>query len=649
MKYPTIYSMEQIKISVTGRGSGYYIDPKTEEFVEIQPDKINKALHGDIVEIRRLPDHINDKPQAEVLKVISRSRETFVGYIEKQSSEQARLIPDDRRVYVTFYLSPEDSKKVEANQKVQVRMTDWSHQDPDASLVQIIGMKGEHEVEMKSILLEKGIIADFKPSIITEAQNLQKKWSPIPQDEYAKRRDMRDTTTFTIDPLTAKDFDDALSIKKIKDDMYEIGVHIADVSHFVTPGSQLDLEAKGRAFSVYLVDRTIPMLPEILSNDICSLNPNEDRLAFSVVFHINMKGEVSDTWYGKTVIHSDKRYTYEEAQEILDKKEGLFFDELNTLNTISKNLGIEKFKNGAIRFSSDEFEFVLDEFMFPIAVKKKEHIETHSLIEEFMLLANKSVAKYIYEQDKKVNGGKAVGLMYRVHNSPDIDKLQELVVFLKAIGYKLELKPDGTVDPKEINKLLKEVDGKPEENLISSATIKTMSKALYSTENLGHFGLAFDYYTHFTSPIRRYPDLIVHRMLAYFLSKKEIPENELSELSEIAAHSSAQEINAAEAERESIRYKQIEYMSQHVGKEYKGIVSGVAKWGLFVQIEENGAEGLVHISKLGEDYFKFTEKEYKIYGEKTGKSYRLGDEVMVKVDGVSLEEKKLDLGLVTEK
>jgi ribonuclease R len=641
--------MEQIKISVTGRGSGYYIDPKTEEFVEIQPDKINKALHGDIVEIRRLPDHINDKPQAEVLKVISRSRETFVGYIEKQSSEQARLIPDDRRVYVTFYLSPEDSKKVEANQKVQVRMTDWSHQDPDASLVQIIGMKGEHEVEMKSILLEKGIIADFKPSIITEAQNLQKKWSPIPQDEYAKRRDMRDTTTFTIDPLTAKDFDDALSIKKIKDDMYEIGVHIADVSHFVTPGSQLDLEAKGRAFSVYLVDRTIPMLPEILSNDICSLNPNEDRLAFSVVFHINMKGEVSDTWYGKTVIHSDKRYTYEEAQEILDKKEGLFFDELNTLNTISKNLGIEKFKNGAIRFSSDEFEFVLDEFMFPIAVKKKEHIETHSLIEEFMLLANKSVAKYIYEQDKKVNGGKAVGLMYRVHNSPDIDKLQELVVFLKAIGYKLELKPDGTVDPKEINKLLKEVDGKPEENLISSATIKTMSKALYSTENLGHFGLAFDYYTHFTSPIRRYPDLIVHRMLAYFLSKKEIPENELSELSEIAAHSSAQEINAAEAERESIRYKQIEYMSQHVGKEYKGIVSGVAKWGLFVQIEENGAEGLVHISKLGEDYFKFTEKEYKIYGEKTGKSYRLGDEVMVKVDGVSLEEKKLDLGLVTEK
>ena len=638
--------MEQIKISVTSRGSGYYIDPHTEEFVEIQPEKINKALHNDIVEIRRLPEHLNDKPQAEVVRLISRSRDAFVGYVEKQSPNQARVIPDDRRVYVHFYLSAEDSAKVEANQKVQVKMTDWSHQDPDASLVQIIGMKGEHEVEIKSILLEKGIIAEFKESIIKEAEALQKAWSPIPQDEYTKRRDMRDTTTFTIDPLTAKDFDDALSIKKIKDDMYEIGVHIADVSHFVTPGSHLDTEAKGRAFSVYLVDRTIPMLPEILSNDICSLNPNEDRLAFSVVFHIDSKAQISDVWYGKTVIHSDKRFTYEEAQEILDKKDGLFYEQLNTLNEISKTLGRQKFANGAIKFTSDEFEFVLDEFMFPIAIKKKEHIETHSLIEEFMLLANRYVAKYIYEQDKKVNGGKAVGLMYRVHNSPDTDRLSELSVFLKALGYKLELKPDGTVDPKEINRLLKEVEGKPEENLISSATIKTMSKALYSTENLGHFGLAFEYYTHFTSPIRRYPDLIVHRMLAYFLSKKEIPENELAELSEVAAHSSAQEINAAEAERESIRYKQIEYMSQHVGKEYKGIISGVAKWGLFVQIEENGAEGLVHISKLGEDYFKFAEKEYKIYGEKTGKSFRLGDEIMVKVDGVNLEEKKLDLGLI---
>jgi ribonuclease R len=330
----------------------------------------------------------------------------------------------------------------------------------------------------------------------------------------------------------------------------------------------------------------------------------------------------------------------------LDKKEGLFFDELNTLNQISKTLGKQKFAHGAIKFSSEEFEFVLDEFMFPMAVKRKEHIETHSLIEEFMLLANKSVAKYIFEQDKKLNKGKAVGLMYRVHNSPDVDKLHELQVFLKAMGYKLELKPDGTVDPKNINKLLAEVAGKPEENLISSATIKTMSKAIYSIENLGHFGLAFDYYTHFTSPIRRYPDLIVHRMLGYFLANKEIPEDELQELAQVASHSSSQEINAAEAERDSIKYKQIEYMTQHVGNEYKGIISGVAKWGLFVTITENGAEGLVHISKLGEDYFKFAEKEYKIYGEKTGKSFRLGDEIMVKVAGANMEEKKLDLSLV---
>ena len=638
--------MEQIKISITSRGSGYYIDPQTEEFTEIQPEKINKALHGDIVEVRKLPEHLNDKPQAEVTKIITRNRVTFVGYIEKQSEEQARLIPDDRRVYVNFYLSPTDSKKVEANQKVQVRMTDWSLETPDAEVVQIIGMKGEHEVEMKSILLEKGIIADFKPSILEEAKALRDKWSPIPQEEISKRRDVRDSTTFTIDPITAKDFDDALSIKLLKDDVYEIGVHIADVSHFVTPGTDLDQEAKDRAFSVYLVDRTIPMLPEILSNDICSLNPNEDRLAFSVIFHINTKAEISDIWYGRTVIHSDKRYSYEEAQEILDKKEGLFYDELNTLNQISKTLGKQKFANGAIRFTSDEFEFVLDEFMFPVAIKKKEHIETHALIEEFMLLANKSVAKYISEQDKKVNNGKAAGLMYRVHNSPEATKLQDLATFLKAVGYKLELKQDGTVEPKNINRLLAEVAGKPEENLISSATIKTMSKAIYSIENLGHFGLAFDHYTHFTSPIRRYPDLVVHRMLGYFLEGKEIPDKELSELSQIASHSSAQEITAAEAERESIKYKQIEYMSQHVGKEYKAIVSGVAKWGLFVTIEENGAEGLVHISKLGEDYFKFIEKEYKIVGEKTNKTFRLGDEVQIRVDSVNLEEKKLDLGLV---
>jgi len=638
--------MEQIKISITARGSGYYLDPDTEEFTEIQPEHVLKAFHGDIVEVQKLPEYLNDKPQAKVVKIIERKKTTFVGYIEKQGPEVARLIPDDRRVYTNFYLSSEDSKKVEANQKVQVRLSDWSKETPDGELIQIIGPKGDHETEMKSILLEKGIIADFKPSILEEAKKLQAKWSPIPADEITKRRDMRQATTMTIDPASAKDFDDALSIEKIKDDVYEIGVHIADVSHFVTPGSELDLESKDRSFSVYLVDRTIPMLPEILSNDICSLNPNEDRLAFSVVFKINSRAEISDIWYGRTVIHSDKRYSYEEAQEILDNKDGLFFEDLNTLNSISKELGKKKFSNGAIRFTSDEFEFVLDEFMFPTSVKKKEHIETHSLIEEFMLLANKSVAEYIYQQDKKVNGGKAVGLMYRVHASPDSAKLQDLATFLKAVGYKLELKQDGTVDPKEINKLLKQVEGKPEANLISSATIKTMSKAIYSIENLGHFGLAFDHYTHFTSPIRRYPDLIVHRMLGYFLAGKELPANEVAELTEVASHASAQEVTAAEAERESIKYKQLEYMSQHIGNEYKGVVSGIAKWGLFVTIEENGAEGLVHISRLGEDFFKFVEKEYKIVGEKTGKVFRLGDEIKIKVAGVSMEDKKLDFELV---
>ncbi len=637
----------ETKISVTSRGTGYFIHPETEEFVEIQADRLHKSLHNDVVEIKMLDERLQDKPQAEVVRLVKRTKDTFVGFVEKNPNNgEARLVADDFRMYTEIYLDEKSASKVNENEKVQVRMTDWTGEYPNGELVQVIGMKGEHEVEMKSILLEKGIIADFKPALLEEAKSLKAAWSPIPADEIARRRDMRGTTTFTIDPVTAKDFDDALSIKKLDGNVWEIGVHIADVSHFVTPGTQLDLEAKDRAFSVYLVDRTIPMLPEILSNDICSLNPNEDRLAFSVVFHIDEKAQVSDVWYGRTVIHSDKRYSYEEAQEILDRKEGLFYDELNTLNQISKRLGQMKLANGAIRFSSEEFEFVLDEFMFPVAIKKKEHIDTHSLIEEFMLLANRHVAKYIYEQDKKVNGGKAVGLMYRVHNSPDVDKLQELAAFLKAIGYTLELKPDGSVDPKEINKLLASVEGKPEENLISSATIKTMSKAIYSIDNLGHFGLAFEYYTHFTSPIRRYPDLIVHRMLGYFLDKQEIPDNELSELAEVAAHSTTREITAAEAERESIKYKQIEYMTQHVGNEYKGIVSGVAKWGLFVTIEENGAEGLVHISKLGEDYFKFVEKEYKIVGEKTGKVFRLGDEITIRVAGANMEEKKMDLELV---
>jgi ribonuclease R len=388
------------------------------------------------------------------------------------------------------------------------------------------------------------------------------------------------------------------------------------------------------------------MLPEILSNDICSLNPNEDRLAFSAIFVITKDAQVKEEWFGKTVIHSNKRFTYEDAQETIDKNEGAYKDELIILNNLSKKMADTKAKNGAIRFFKDEFEFVLDEKMVPIAINKKPHLDTHSLIEEFMLLANRRVAKFIAEEDKKRNGGTPKGLMYRVHDYPDPQRLEDLQVFVKAMGYQLDLNQDGTIEPKEFNALFKALEGKPEEGLISTAAIKTMQKAIYSTKNEGHFGLAFEHYTHFTSPIRRYPDLVVHRILHTFLQDKNLSEKEIQSFVEVADHSSAHEVVAAEAERESIKFKQVEFMANHIGEEFDGIISSVAKWGLYITLKETGAEGLVHITNLDSDYYNFDEKNYRLVGEKKGRRFTLGDEIKVKVKEANVDEKKLDLILV---
>lgn len=641
----------EIAVNVNSRGYGYFIHPDTEEFIEIQPERLKKAFHKDKVKVQILKEEIKERKQAEVIELISREKKTWVGTIKKRDDQSGCFfVADDGRTYIDFYLPKEEADKATNNYKVQIQFVSWDEdkKNPTGKIIKIIGPKGEHEVEIQSILLERGIIADFSEDVEREAKNSKEKWTPIPEEEIAKRRDMREVTTFTIDPKTAKDFDDALSFTYLDNGDYEIGVHIADVSHFVIPGGALDAEAKDRAFSTYLVDRTIPMLPEVLSNDICSLNPNEDRLAFSAVFKINKNAQVLDEWFGKTVIHSNKRFTYEEAQETIDNNSGAFKDELIILNNLSKIMAKEKTANGAIKFAKDEFEFELDENMVPIAIKKKPHLDTHSLIEEFMLLANKHVAKYIAEQDKKRNGGIPKGLMYRVHDYPDPQRLDDLQIFVKAMGYEIDADQDGTIDPREFNRLFEQIAGKPEESLISTAAIKTMQKAIYSTKNEGHFGLAFENYTHFTSPIRRYPDLVVHRILHRFLQDKNLTEQEVKSFVEVAEHASAQEVVAAEAERESIKFKQVEFMANHVGEEFEGIISSVAKWGLYVTLKDTGAEGLVHIKNLDNDYYNFDEKKYRLVGEKTGRIFTLGDQIKVKVKEANIDEKKLDLGLVDQ-
>jgi len=635
-------------IAVSSRGVGYFTMPEKpdDEDIEIEPLYLKTALHGDTVEIKLLPKRENIRQQGEVVRIVKRNKEQFVGTLDGNAQNDFFFLKaDDKRMYRDIFIHSSNTLGGKKGDKVFAAITAWKDpmKSPEGKVLKVLGKKGLHNVEMQAIILEKGFEAEFSHEIEEEAERIKKEEPSLREKEIANRKDIRNTLTFTIDPADAKDFDDAISFKNLGNGTYEIGVHIADVSHFVTEGSLLDKEARRRGTSVYLVDRTIPMLPEVLSNDLCSLNANEDKFTFSSIFTINGKAEVLDRWFGKTVIHSDKRFTYEEAQEILDKKEGLHIEELTTLNRLAKILKEYKFAHGAIEFETDEVKFELDAEGKPLRAFRKERKDTHKLVEEFMLLANREVALFMNAEAKKINHKGS--FIYRIHDTPDKEKIINLNLFLKALGYDLKAE-DGEVTAEEINNLLKKASGKPEESLIKTATIRSMAKAVYSTRNIGHFGLGFKFYTNFTSPIRRYPDLLVHRLLFRFLNKGPVPQDEMARLQKMAEDATDREILAAEAERASIKYKQVEFMLEKIGQEFSGTISGVSEWGLYVEEDTAKAEGMVKLRDMTDDFYSLDEKTYSVVGAQSKKRYSLGDTVKVKLIGADLDRRTLDYVLV---
>ncbi len=675
-------------LSVNSRAVGFIEDEQHKEDIMIEMSNLATALNRDEVEVELLKGRVRGRRTGKVVRIIKRAKTQFVGTIEERGTRLV-LIPDDFRMYAAIRLpqtsadfTRTDAEKIGTGIKALVQITEWKvGKEPQGEILKVLGKKGEHEVEMESIVLERGFGTAFPPEVEREAHEIAKMAPPFPDSEIRKRRDFRKTLLFTIDPANAKDFDDALSLREITNHkfsrfarsgkarqitnkkLYEIGIHIADVSHYVREGTALDREARERGTSVYLVDRTIPMLPHALSNDLCSLNPNVDRLAFSAVFEMDDNGRVYSRWFGKTVIHSQKRFTYESAQELIDSTrsdlvespESLtksaysvtrsdLVETLQKLNSIAKKLRAEKERKGAIDFEQDEVGFELDNTGRPIRVFKKKRLDTHKLIEEFMLLANREVAHFFYQVWKK-SGGK-LAFIYRTHDLPDREKLEQLRVFVRALGHEFPLGKDGNVTGKDLQALFNAIEGHASESLIKTAAIRSMAKAVYSTANIGHFGLAFEYYTHFTSPIRRYPDLLVHRSLFSILENHKLDPAKLAGLERMASDATQKEIAAAEAERESIKLKQVEFMQDRLGKEFDGIISGVTEWGIYVEEKETRSEGMVKLRDLGDDYYVLDEKNYRVVGERTKKKYSLGDRVRFKIVGADVERKTLDYKIV---
>ncbi|CAA0214473.1 ribonuclease R [Tenacibaculum maritimum] len=650
-------------LDVTSNGNAYFISDDFENDVFVPSVNLGKGLHNDTVRVYVYKKKRSNKLEADVVEILERAKKEFVGVLQ-MSKNFGFVLPDSNKMYADIFISQNKLNGAEHGDKVVAKITDWpeNSKNPFGKITQVLGKPGDHDTEIHSILLEYGLPYEFPAEVEKGAATLP---IEITAEEIAKRRDMRKDLTFTIDPKDAKDFDDALSFTKLENGNYEIGVHIADVSHYVQPKTILDDEAYSRATSVYLVDRVVPMLPEMLSNGVCSLRPHEEKLTFSAVFEMNEKAELVNQWFGRTVTYSDQRFAYEEAQAII---ENCSLSEINKgytmpidisiidkeyqvapalveatlkLDELAKKLRKKRMKEGAISFDRVEVKFNLDEAANPIGVYFKESKDANKLIEEFMLLANRKVAEFIgFSKGKATNKT----FIYRIHDEPDIEKLASLQSIIGKFGYKIDTASKESTS-ESLNKLLHDVHGKGEANMVETLAIRSMSKAAYTTQNIGHYGLAFDYYSHFTSPIRRYPDVMTHRLLQHYLDGASSPKAEIYE--EKCKHSSKMEELASKAERESIKYMQVKYMQDHKNEAFEGVISGVTEWGIYVEIKSNKCEGMVRIRDIKDDYYIFDEKQYAIVGQSTKNTIQLGDEVVVKVKHTDLERKHLDFELIS--
>ena len=623
------------KVDFVNPRFAFIVSDEFEQDMRVEAYELQNALDGDTVKVVSYGTGTADRrPEGEVVEVVERGRTQYVGRLE-MSARYAFVIADYRKMYDDIYVRLDDLDGAKNGDKVIVDIVEWPEGDrnPVGKVSRVLGPAGENNAEIHSIMAEFDLPFEFPPQVLQEAQKMR---AGITKKEIAKRRDFRPVTTFTIDPFDAKDFDDALSIRKLDNGNWEVGIHIADVTHYLRVGTLLDDEATDRATSVYLVDRVIPMLPEKLSNELCSLRPQEEKLTFSAVFELNEQSHIQNEWFGRTVIYSDRRFAYEEAQEVMDTQQGDYVEELTKLNQLAKQLRKQRFAQGAVNFETTEVKFRLDEEGNPLEVIPKVRKDAHKLVEEFMLLANRQVARFAF--NIKNRGGKNT-FVYRTHDYPNLEKITEFAEFAQRFGYTLQVTEEAV--SRSLNKLMSAIEGTPEQDILQSIAIRSMAKAKYTTEANGHFGLAFDHYSHFTSPIRRYPDVMTHRLLQHYLEGGKPPEREPYE--QQCEHSSSQEKRAADAERASVKYKQVQYIAQHEQKVFDGIVSGVTEWGVYVEMIENKCEGMIRMNDLNDDYYEYDAKGYRIIGRRRGRIISLGDKLKVRVLNTDIDRRTIDL------
>ena len=625
------------KVDMTQSGAAYVVVPEQDEDIYISPKRLRQALDGDEVKVRLYARKRGRKAEGEIVEVVQRKRTQFVGVLEK-AGKFGFLIPDNKKMLVDLYIPEDKMNGARHGQKCIAQLTDWPKRasSPFGEITEVLGDPRNHEVEIHSILAEFDLPYAFPEEVEREAQRIPKE---ITKEDVAQRRDMRSVTTFTIDPADAKDFDDALSFQWLDDDLFEVGVHIADVTHYLKPGSVLDEEAVERATSVYLVDRVVPMLPEVLSNELCSLRPHEDKCTFSAVFKMDRQGVVHDRWFGRTLIHSDHRFAYEDAQAVIEGADHGLKEAVLTLHHAALELRKNRLRSGALMFDKEEVKFHLDDKGTPTGIYFKVSKDANHLIEEFMLLANREVAQRIGRVPK---GQKAPPFVYRVHDEPNPTKVQNLQTVAKSFGYQVKSQSRKTLT-QSMNSMLQEVKGKGWSNLIETLAIRSMAKAEYSTQNIGHFGLAFPFYSHFTSPIRRYPDVLVHRLLFHYLEGGK--DLDAASYEALCEHCSEREKLATQAERASIKYMQTKYMDGHEGEEFDGVISGISDWGVYVELKDNKCEGMIRIRDFKDDYYVYEEAHHQIVGEATGSVYRLGDDIRIRVRKVDIDKKQIDFDL----